>query len=72
MLLPPAFLPAACYAGALTGRNMHAVHARVNALCRQLGADGGRLALALCDGFGIPDHLLSAPIAVGDWRSFQG
>lgn len=39
---------------------MKAVHAKVNALCRELGAGNGRLALALCDGFGIPDHLLQA------------
>lgn len=41
-------------------------------LCRQLGADGGRLALALCAGFAIPPHLLQAPIALTDWRTFQG
>lgn len=39
---------------------MKAVHAKVNALCRELGEGNGRLALALCDGFGIPDHLLQA------------
>lgn len=51
---------------------MKGVRARVNALCRELGADNGRLALALCDGFGIPDHLLQAPIAIGNWRNFDG
>lgn len=63
-----------CYlsAGALSGDAVKAVHARVNELCRQLGADGGALALALCAGFGIPPHLLQAPIAIGDWRTFQG
>jgi hypothetical protein len=105
-------------AGVLSSAAAKALRAKVNALCRQLGADNGRLALALCDGFGIPDHLLrvggagagcgapaclqsgfwcsracrassscqepcpagvapgsvwaQAPIAVGDWRSFQG
>ncbi len=105
-------------AGALSPAAAKALHAQVNSLCRQLGADNGRLALALCEGFGIPDHLLrvrvlgalagllrlstrlqgsaacppgcswraalcrscdapsppaaQAPIAVGDWRSFQG
>lgn len=60
--------------GALAPATIKAVHASVNGLCRQLGADRGRLALALCDGFGIPDHLLQAPVAVsgGDWRQFQG
>ncbi len=110
-----------CHAGALSGDAMKAVHARVNELCRQLAADGGALALALCAGFGIPLHLLQvgwpnagigtcdasrclclqqagvcpvsracplpwmltspgcpssqplqAPIAIGDWRAFQG
>jgi acyl-CoA oxidase len=51
---------------------MKAVHAKANALCRELGAGNGRLALALCDGFGIPDHLLQAPIAIGNWRTFEG
>ncbi|KAL4448859.1 hypothetical protein ABPG77_007576 [Micractinium sp. CCAP 211/92] len=65
---------AECYlsTGALSGDAMKAVHARVNELCRQLAADGGALALALCAGFGIPPHLLQAPIAIGDWRAFQG
>lgn len=63
-----------CYlaAGALSGEAVKAVHARVNSLCRELGEGGGRLAVALCAGFGIPPHLLQAPIAVGDWRTFQG
>lgn len=63
-----------CYlsTGALSGDAIKAVHGRVNELCRQLGADGGALALALCAGFGIPPHLLQAPIAIGDWRTFQG
>ncbi len=44
---------------------MKALHAKANALCRDLGAGNGRLALALCDGFGIPDHLLQARAAAG-------
>lgn len=44
---------------------MKALHAKANALCRELGAGNGRLALALCDGFGIPDHLLQARAAAG-------
>lgn len=59
-------------AGALSPEGMAHVHASVKALCRQLGAGNGRLALALCEGFGIPPHLLHAPIAVGDWRTFHG
>ncbi|PSC76022.1 acyl-oxidase [Micractinium conductrix] len=65
---------AECYlsTGVLSGDDMKQVHACVNQLCRQLGADGGRLALALCAGFAIPPHLLQAPIALTDWRTFQG
>eukprot|EP00887_Chlorella_sp_A99_P007225 scaffold2.g7225.t1 len=65
----------ACYlgAGALPGAGgAAAVRSQVNELCRALGADGGALALALCDGFGLPEHVLQAPVAVGDWRRFQG
>jgi acyl-CoA oxidase len=64
--------PVSLLAGALSGEAVKVLHSRVNELCRQLGAGGGRLALALCDGFGIPDHLIQAPIAIGDWRTFQG
>ena len=32
----------------------------------------GISALALCAGFAIPPHLLQAPIALTDWRTFQG
>ena len=35
--------------------------------CRELSEDGGLTLVKLCDGFGIPDHLLQAPIAF-DWR----
>ncbi len=40
---------------------------RIHGVFRVLVADGGRLALDLVDAFGIPDHLLQAPIAL-DWR----
>lgn len=45
-----------------------AVRLAVNSLCRQLVADGGVAMLALCDGFGVPDELLAAPIA-RDWTA---
>ena len=64
--------PVSLLAGALSGEAVKVLQSRVNELCRKLGAGGGRLALALCDGFGIPDHLIQAPIAIGDWRTFQG
>lgn len=62
-------------AGALSGEAMQGVRAKVNALCRELASNGGALARVLCDGFGIPDHLLQAPIAVkggAGWRAFEG
>ena len=44
--------------GSLPPAAVPALRAKINALCGQLAANGGALALALCDGFGIPDHLL--------------
>lgn len=54
--------------GALPGSAVAALRRKINGLCGALAAGGGRQALALCDGFGVPDHLLQAPIALGDWR----
>lgn len=63
-------MPARPPAGALPPAAVPALRAKINDLCGQLAADGGRLALALCDGFGIPDHLLQAPIAFPNgWRN---
>ena len=58
--------------GALPGSALRPLRARVNALCAELAAGGGRRALQLCDGFGVPGHLLQAPIALQGWRSLQG
>jgi acyl-CoA oxidase len=58
--------------GALPGAAARALRGKVNALCAALAADGGREARALCDGFGVPDHLLQAPIALAGWRTIQG
>lgn len=55
-------------AGVLTGADAVAVRAAVNKACRQLGSNGAQPALVLCDAFGIPDHLLAAPIAF-NWRT---
>ena len=49
------------------GEQAKTARAAVNALCGQLAARRGEVAVALCDGFGIPDELLLAPIAF-DWR----
>ncbi len=43
---------------------------RVHAVYAQMVADNGRLALQYVDAFGIPDHLLQAPIAQ-DWRTIN-
>lgn len=53
---------------------MQRVHARVNELCRELGAGNGRAALALCDGFGVPEVALQGSVVArpGGWRTFQG
>lgn len=45
-----------------------AVRTGVNSLCRLLSADNGRVSLQLCDGFGIPEHLLFNAPAASDWR----
>lgn len=50
------------------------VREAVNGVCRALvmgGGGEGKVVLAMCDGFGIPDHLLQAPIAFG-WEEFRG
>ena len=56
-------------AGALSGADLAAVRTQVNELCGAFAADGGRAALELCAGFGVPEHLLGgAPIA-SNWRT---
>ena len=49
------------------GSHAAAVRMQVNSICSQLSANAGRYALLLCEGFGIPDHLLQAPIAF-NWQ----
>jgi len=56
--------------GAGGGGGAAALRAAVNGQLRELGGGGGAgvaPALALVNGFGVPDHLLAAPIAF-DWR----
>ena len=55
--------------GALPGGAVPSLRRKINAVCAGLAADGAAVALDLCDAFGIPDHLLQAPIALGDWRT---
>lgn len=55
-------------AGAANRADVAALRAAAADLYGQLTAGGPRCAaVALCDGFGVPDHLLQAPIAF-DWR----
>ncbi len=49
------------------GSHAAALRLQINGLCSQLAADAGKLAIKLCEGFGIPDHLLQAPIAF-NWQ----
>ena len=49
--------------GALGAAELGALRAALHELYRALSAGGGRLALRLCDGFGIPEPLITAPIA---------
>jgi acyl-CoA oxidase len=53
--------------GVLTGADMAELRTQINELCAALAANSAHAALQLCDGFGIPEHLLWAPIA-SDWR----
>ncbi len=54
-------------AGVMDGKAAAALRLAVNDLCARLSANDGKTLLRLCDGFGIPDHLMSAPIA-RDWQ----
>lgn len=52
-------------AGALPAGGLQGLRAAMLALCSRLMQDG--VLWELCNGFGIPDHCLQAPIAF-DWR----
>ena len=61
--------------GVLPGRSVAAIRNQINDLCLYFASTSssslsskGPVALALCDAFGIPDHLLQAPIAVDSWN----
>jgi acyl-CoA oxidase len=54
--------------GTLNGGDVDATRGFVNDMCRALGRGGkSAAAIRLAEGWGIPDHLLQAPIAF-DWR----
>ena len=52
--------------GALRPQAASQLRLKINSLCGYFAADGASVALGLCDGFGIPDHLLQAPIAFSE------
>lgn len=54
-------------AGALSRADAHALRGQINDICAAFAANGGSVAVELCQGFGIPEHLIQAPIA-SDWR----
>jgi len=55
-------------AGVIGAADVAALRQAVNDACKELGGNGAKPVLRLCEGFAIPDHLLQAPIAF-DWRS---
>lgn len=57
-------------AGVINAQDASSLRDRIHAAFGVLVADDGRLALDLVEAFGIPDHLLQAPIAL-DWRTFN-
>lgn len=54
-------------AGALSGADTVALRGQINDICAAFAVNGGSAAVELCQGFGIPEHLIQAPIA-SDWR----
>lgn len=60
----------ACYltSGALPGSAVGPLRGKINRLCNELSDKGAKDAMALCNAFNIPDHLLQAPIALQRWQ----
>lgn len=57
--------------GALRPQAVSGLRRKINDLCSYFAANGAAVALSLCDGFGISDFLLQAPIATrngGGWH----
>jgi acyl-CoA oxidase len=55
--------------GALPAAAVGPLRLKINSICAGIvGNEGAKSAVALCDAWGIPDHLLQAPIALRDWR----
>ena len=51
----------------LSGQDVKVISDDMRAICRELVTGPNIAALTLCEGFGIPDHCLQAPIAF-DWK----
>ena len=54
--------------GVLPGKAVGLIRKQINHLCNYFASTDAKTARILCDGFGIPDHLLQAPIAVDNWH----
>eukprot|EP00186_Timspurckia_oligopyrenoides_P000476 CAMPEP_0182444638 /NCGR_PEP_ID=MMETSP1172-20130603/3029_1 /TAXON_ID=708627 /ORGANISM="Timspurckia oligopyrenoides, Strain CCMP3278" /LENGTH=555 /DNA_ID=CAMNT_0024640247 /DNA_START=241 /DNA_END=1908 /DNA_ORIENTATION=- len=46
------------------------IHSQINAICAQISANNGQILLELCNGFGIPEQFITAPIA-HDWTLIE-
>lgn len=55
--------------GVLPGQAVSSIRRSINNLCHYFVASNASVARSLCDGFGIPDHLLQAPIAIDTWHN---
>lgn len=54
--------------GVLPGKAVGLIRKQINHLCNYFASSDAKIARVFCDGFGIPDHLLQAPIAVDNWH----
>lgn len=57
--------------GALGAQALSPLRKKIAALCGKMNENGGKMALQVVGGFGIPNHLVQAPIAVGNWRTMK-
>ena len=55
--------------GALPGQAVSSIRQSIHTLCSYFVSSNASIAHSLCDAFGIPDHLLQAPIAVDTWHN---
>lgn len=55
--------------GSLPASAVAPLRAKLNGVCGQLAEGGGKLALTLCDGFGVPEHILQQSPIAANWRT---